>query len=191
MASMQQGVRDVPVVTPAQPKSLASRKQVHGLDDESFRLCRRHKPLLGEVALNTTTVQSTKGRSSNFEQCDARKEFRLFQPLRSAPFFKTSCCSMLDEHCSGCADHDFASARCSTCTGGFSSARKTKKEASCQACMDYPSWVDKDGNNCFAVKSTCSDELYQGVSSNMACCECGGGHREATALLVSEKGASK
>ncbi|CAE7240590.1 unnamed protein product [Symbiodinium natans] len=85
------------------------------------------------------------------------------------------CCPATASWCSGCAEATEQGDGCAACLGGY-----VLQEGTCQPCMDLPHWSDASGANCFAVpRSQCSDARFRGLSSNKACCKCGGGLRSA------------
>jgi hypothetical protein len=84
-----------------------------------------------------------------------------------------ACCPW-DKFCSGCAD--FGS-KCRKCLGGF--YMKNKSSGVCTSCLDTP-WKNATGHRCEQIATqSCNDDIWQGLSSNRACCVCGGGHRSA------------
>ncbi|CAE7457781.1 unnamed protein product [Symbiodinium natans] len=136
--------------------------------DQSFELCRAGGNTLGQVEVqdNQSLYEGTSCGSS---------EVLLFSPKDSSPYFETQCCPISKEHCAGCAKQNSAKTSCSTCRGGF-----TRTSAgNCLACVDLP-WENKAGQNC--VKASCSDEKFNGFSSNEACCKCGAGQKAATSF---------
>ena len=93
------------------------------------------------------------------------------------------CCPATALWCAGCGNA--SQAGCHDCAGGFVNLDETGTPTStrCEACMDTPGWVNKAGKSCVQLEiSDCTDEEYHFLSANMACCHCGGGHRQATAF---------
>ena len=91
------------------------------------------------------------------------------------------CCPAQALWCAGCGNA--SQAGCHDCAGGFVNLDETGSPANtrCEACMDTPGWVNKAGQSCVQLEtSDCTDEEYHFLSANMACCQCGGGHRQAT-----------
>jgi len=82
---------------------------------------------------------------------------------------QVNCCKATEQFCSGCASASING--CGTCAGGF---LKKKDSTVCTACMDLAGWLSKDAKTCKQI-SNCSNEKFHGVSSNDACCKCGGG----------------
>ena len=94
-------------------------------------------------------------------------EVVLFSPTESPPYFQTECCPAGKDFCAGCARLNGGKTACEECTGGF-----MKLSGKCLACMDLPGWVNKADQSCTAA--ACSTEKFQGLSSEAACCKCGG-----------------
>jgi len=138
--------------------------------DEGFELCRAATDTLGQVEahVNQSLYEGT--------SCGTTTEVVLFSPQDSSPYFQTQCCSISKEHCAGCAIQNSAKTSCQTCHGGFTRTSSGK----CLACVDLPSWENKDGRNCHSA--SCSSEKFQGFSANEACCKCGGGQKAATSF---------
>eukprot|EP00928_Gymnodinium_smaydae_P042994 TRINITY_DN288_c1_g1_i4.p1 TRINITY_DN288_c1_g1~~TRINITY_DN288_c1_g1_i4.p1 ORF type:complete len:2624 (-),score=354.57 TRINITY_DN288_c1_g1_i4:129-7931(-) len=84
-----------------------------------------------------------------------------------------SCCPAGSLSCGGCAKH--ADGKCAKCVGGYHLDQER-----CVTCADSLGWVDKDGKAC--PDTACSSVKHHGLSSNEACCKCGGGQRAATAF---------
>ena len=86
-------------------------------------------------------------------------------------FHPPSCCPAGKLWCAGCGNA--SDSECLHCLGGFI---KTGGGSSsrCEACMDTPEWSNKDGKNCAQIDE-CNDEEFNFLSSNLACCHCGGG----------------
>ena len=68
----------------------------------------------------------------------------------------------------GCAQ--LGSSSCSQCAPDFV---EVDGEGRCEACVDTPGWTSLDAKIC--IESVRSDTMYYGLSSNQACCRCGGG----------------
>mmetsp|Transcript_36162 Transcript_36162/g.78222 ORF Transcript_36162/g.78222 Transcript_36162/m.78222 type:complete len:3042 (-) Transcript_36162:155-9280(-) len=78
-----------------------------------------------------------------------------------------SCCPKDKIFCSGCAKAD--DDECLKCLGGF-----IKRNGICTACADSPGWLDGEKAPC-SEATKCTNEVFRGLSSNQACCKCGGG----------------
>jgi len=90
---------------------------------------------------------------------------------------KETCCPVGATYCGGCARA--GDSGCEQCMGGY-----TLLDGHCVQCVDTPGWTDIDGQTCYDLQENgCEDKPYRGLSSNQACCKCGGGHRAATAFM--------
>ena len=78
---------------------------------------------------------------------------------------------------SGCAA--FVGNSCLSCAGGYTSTQATGGISTCVACVDTPGWTTVSGANCFDSGTSCNDTLVDGLSSDEACCKCGGGQKAA------------
>ena len=95
----------------------------------------------------------------------------------------TTCCPAAELWCAGCGNG--SQHGCDQCSGGFINVggSSDSRDTRCEACMDTPAWINKDGKTCVQLeKAECTDEDFHFLSSNMACCQCGGGHRQATSF---------
>jgi len=88
----------------------------------------------------------------------------------------TSCCLASSRHCAGCVELK-SDKTCKTCLGGY----ELQDDGTCLMCANIANWLNDDKQSC--VDATCSNTRTRGVSSNMACCSCGGGHSKATTFL--------
>ena len=71
--------------------------------------------------------------------------------------------------CAGCA---VVESKCQKCVGVY-----PMKHGVCTSCLDTP-WKNAEGQRCEQMPTqSCNDATWQGLSSNRACCMCGGGHR--------------
>ena len=68
---------------------------------------------------------------------------------------------------------------CLSCAGGYTSTLATGGISTCGACVDTPGWTTAAGANCYESATSCDSTLVDGLSSNEACCKCGGGQKAA------------
>jgi len=87
------------------------------------------------------------------------------------------CCAQDSVGCAGCDVE--AGGGCSTCSAGY----RLMPDGSCATCVDSAGWLNELGRSCYQLSSSsCSDELVHGITSNQACCQCGGGTTTGTAF---------
>eukprot|EP00933_Yihiella_yeosuensis_P021070 TRINITY_DN16769_c0_g1_i1.p1 TRINITY_DN16769_c0_g1~~TRINITY_DN16769_c0_g1_i1.p1 ORF type:complete len:2816 (-),score=557.46 TRINITY_DN16769_c0_g1_i1:303-8750(-) len=132
-----------------------------------------HSPLLNQVEELS---------NSSLQQCSpSHVTLRSF----TTRGFKDTCCPLGSKVCAGCAEYgtgagvglaDLMGGKCAKCAGGF-----IERSGACKACADTAGWTNKDGKTCYQLSVLeCSHAKYRGVSSNEACCKCGGGALSAT-----------
>ncbi|CAE7705396.1 unnamed protein product [Symbiodinium sp. KB8] len=156
---------------PRQQGQLPSRQRSGLGHQDMFENCGRPK----------STVQSTVKRgnrsSSKWSSCPA-SEYPMFMVGTSTQPGQVFCCSPGTLNCGGCAA--FVGNSCLSCAGGYTSTQATGGISTCVACVDTPGWTTVSGANCFDSGTSCNDTLVDGLSSDEACCKCGGGQKEAT-----------
>ncbi|CAE7446098.1 Mns1 [Symbiodinium microadriaticum] len=120
---------------------------------------------------------TTRAQSEMREECPG--QIRLLQFGRTHT--ETTCCPTDSMECGGCAV--YKDGKCETCRGGF-----IRQNASCVACLSALDWVNENGVSCDAIAGAgCNDRPVKGISSNQACCNCGGGHKSPTPFQYEEK----
>ncbi|CAJ1361638.1 unnamed protein product, partial [Effrenium voratum] len=88
--------------------------------------------------------------------------------------YQETCCPEGSFACAGCAK--LSGSSCSQCGGGF-----LMRSSACTSCASVAGWVSRQGLTCAQLGTNdCDDVKVKGLSSNEACCKCGGGHVTAT-----------
>eukprot|EP00438_Fugacium_kawagutii_P012908 Skav224012 [mRNA] locus=scaffold2932:106014:109599:+ [translate_table: standard] len=145
------------------------RQRREARDESNFELCRNFV---------SGTKRDKQGKQSNVSALSQTSSKAVNTCTQSVPIFEPGdgtysieCCNYENVYCAGCIK--LGNSSCDTCAGGF-----VDTNGVCEACMDF-AWKNKEGFRCYEI-STCDDVKFKGLSSNEACCHCGGGHRAAT-----------
>jgi len=161
-------------VEPSSTKRVMKGKSTHGY----FEACHARKPRQGAVQQETrvstqlSASTATRIKSALTTPPCTGSTLPLWSFTTAETPFST-CCPQEERTCAGCEMYDAASSRCTKCRGGF-----TEIGGFCTACVDIAGWQDGMGATCRSA--SCTTVTNKGVSSNQACCRCGGGHQSAT-----------
>lgn len=151
-----------------------SRGQKKGSETfEGCRLWARRHGGADEQSPALKDISATQRDGSGAAQACQNNEVLLLKEGFSD--MTTQCCPIGSRSCAGC--EELASdGTCASCVGGYQLSA-----GHCTACIDSAGWVNDKGDACH--KASCDDKKHHGLSSNMACCKCGGGLPVATPFI--------
>jgi len=147
--------------------------------DDLFEGCKAKRPKIGPML-----QEVMEDHSLNVSSMACGTGEILLREYMLAGVTET-CCPEANPQCAGCAMWNANTQSCVACAGGFvPRVQGSNSEKSCVACLDSAGWLGSDGRNCQQLSpGDCSEQKFHGLSSNDACCKCGGGVVSPTPFL--------